>query len=321
MALHADVNAKVEESVLIPDYKGECKTEVDILISFDAGGNKYRTAVECQEHRRKAGIGWIQQLSKKKESCLLDKIVAVHSKGFSKPALKLAEKEGIHALTLEKVAEADWPSLIAIRGRVIFQYSQIDILPNFRGFPAPTDPNFKVTGIRIEDKRMTIDQFSEWAKQSISNGFIELTSPMKPDAPTIDNDFLSRAAWPPGKAALLSDSGESPLEYVDFALRAKAGSVRLEPSDYLRLGKTAVQHSKGKVFGESVTATVTKEENGAVKLAVTMTNATLSKAELPIPPAERHKIYIQLPKEKPPQAGAAVETQKGAAESGGVGSL
>ncbi len=87
--------AAVTESAMVLDHRASKQIEVDVLIEFKKGGMLYRAAVECRDHARKAGPPWIRELRTKREDCKLDKIAAVHSMGFTAPAVKLASAHNI----------------------------------------------------------------------------------------------------------------------------------------------------------------------------------------------------------------------------------
>jgi len=105
-ALHGK-KAKVEESAMVYNYDSQTKTEVDILITFEIGSTSYRTAIECQDRSRPAGTSWISELKTKRDGCRLDKIIAIHSKGFTDSAKTMAEKYGIEILTPKNITEKD----------------------------------------------------------------------------------------------------------------------------------------------------------------------------------------------------------------------
>jgi hypothetical protein len=105
-ALHGK-RAIVEESAMVRNYDSETDTEIDILITFDMGSNKYRTAIECQDRSRPAGVSWISELKAKRDGCRLSRMIAVHSRGFTKSAKTLAERYGIEALTPKEMAASD----------------------------------------------------------------------------------------------------------------------------------------------------------------------------------------------------------------------
>jgi hypothetical protein len=99
--------AKVEESAMVYNYDSKSDTEIDILITFQMGGNTYRTAIECQERSRSAGRPWISELKAKRDGCRLDKIIAVHSKGFTTSAKTQANTFGIEILTPKQIIAGD----------------------------------------------------------------------------------------------------------------------------------------------------------------------------------------------------------------------
>ncbi len=105
-ALHGK-KAKVEESAIVYNYDSETETEIDILITFEMGGNNYRTAIECQDTSRSASQPWISELKAKRDGCRLNKIAAVHSRGFTKSGKTLAKKYGIETLTPKEITVND----------------------------------------------------------------------------------------------------------------------------------------------------------------------------------------------------------------------
>lgn len=105
-ALHGK-KAKVEESAMIHNYDSETETEVDILVTFEIGGTSYRTGIECRDHSRPSGPSWISELKTKRDACRLNKVIAVHSNGFTESAKTMAEKYGIETLTPKEIAESE----------------------------------------------------------------------------------------------------------------------------------------------------------------------------------------------------------------------
>jgi len=105
-ALHGK-KAKVVESAMVYNYDSETETEIDILITFEMGGNRYQTAIECQDRARRAGPPWISELRAKRNGCRLSKMIAIHSTGFTRPAKTLADKYGIETLTPKEITESD----------------------------------------------------------------------------------------------------------------------------------------------------------------------------------------------------------------------
>jgi hypothetical protein len=110
-ALHGK-RAKVQESAMVYNHDTETEVEIDALITFELGGTSYRTAIECRDQNRPAGPSWIAELKSKRDGCRLDKMIAVHSKGFTESALTLGRKSGIETLTPKKGAETNWSKQI-----------------------------------------------------------------------------------------------------------------------------------------------------------------------------------------------------------------
>ena len=105
-ALHGK-KANVEESAMVFNHDSETDTEIDILITFQLASSKYQTAIECQDRSRHAGPSWISELKAKRDGCTLEKMIAIHSKGFASSAITLAKKYGIETLTPKEIASSD----------------------------------------------------------------------------------------------------------------------------------------------------------------------------------------------------------------------
>ena len=88
---------------MVYDHRAKKNIEVDVLLEFSTGGVKYRTGIECRDHARKGEPDWIRALATKRDDCRLDKIVAVHSRGFTKGAVELAQEHHILALTFQDI--------------------------------------------------------------------------------------------------------------------------------------------------------------------------------------------------------------------------
>lgn len=96
----------VVESAMVHNWKTGADEEVDVLVTFNQGGRTYRTAVHAQDRSRPAGPDWIRTIKAQREDCKLNYAVAVHSKGFTSTARKLAACENIGLLTIERATDA-----------------------------------------------------------------------------------------------------------------------------------------------------------------------------------------------------------------------
>ena len=87
--------ATVEESAMVHNPAAGKAEEIDILITFEIGGRSYRTGVAVRERSRKGDKDWIRSLAKQRDQIGLDRIVAVHSRGFTQATNQLAESEHV----------------------------------------------------------------------------------------------------------------------------------------------------------------------------------------------------------------------------------
>jgi hypothetical protein len=298
-ALHAGV-ATVRESVMVDDNRAKTKTEIDILIEYDLGGQHYRTAVECRDRSRSADLNWIRELKTKREGCGLDGMIAVHSKGFSAAAIELAKAENIRTVTLERLEETDWPAAIGGYNALLFQYCHVVVTNPFYALPSPPQP-FPVTGIRYLDEMLTLSQFTEAVKASVSERLLSETMPktMEPPPP-IAGEFMTVIDFQPGQAALLGAQEEWPISRVAIKTIVNSGWKRLAPASYLRSGDLLVQDSKTQAMGAEFKATVVAEPSGKTTIALSAIGATVNTAGPP-GPIPNAKFFIQLlPVDQPP---------------------
>jgi hypothetical protein len=98
-------DCKISESAM--KYLNGRVAEVDVLIESTVAGHTVQVALECRCHRRKADVGWIEQMRGK----YLDtgiRAVAVHCRGFTAGARKLAQATGIECISTSEAANKDW---------------------------------------------------------------------------------------------------------------------------------------------------------------------------------------------------------------------
>lgn len=96
--IHAD-GATVTESAMVYNHAVSASQELDVLVSFAIGGRKYLTGIQIQDRSRKATAEWVNSSAKQRDQMRLSKMVLVHSKGFTKQAIRAAEYEGIELIT------------------------------------------------------------------------------------------------------------------------------------------------------------------------------------------------------------------------------
>jgi hypothetical protein len=95
--LSIKTNDKVEDLVT-----GQ-KREIDISIRGTLGSHPVFIIMECRDRPKDQDITWIEQLATKREQVGADIAVAVSSKGFFKPAYKLARIKNIELRTLTEI--------------------------------------------------------------------------------------------------------------------------------------------------------------------------------------------------------------------------
>jgi hypothetical protein len=103
-----DTGAEIKESAMVFNFASQQEIEIDILITLNQGRRPLRVAVECRDGSssgRPQGPSWIRDLRTKRDSCRLDKIVAVSSQGFTDPTKKEAATYGVELLVPEEISD------------------------------------------------------------------------------------------------------------------------------------------------------------------------------------------------------------------------
>lgn len=98
----------VTESGMVWDRDAGELREVDILVESNVAGHDFKIMVECRDRSRKESVEWIDGLIGKSRSLNVNKVVAISSKGFAKPAIEKARANGIDTLTPRQAQETDW---------------------------------------------------------------------------------------------------------------------------------------------------------------------------------------------------------------------
>ena len=79
--------------------------EIDVAVYLPAGPRTLVIGVECRGHGRSGTKEWIDGLIGKYDGLPVDKIVAVHERGFTKGALKKAADAHIECVTLGRARQ------------------------------------------------------------------------------------------------------------------------------------------------------------------------------------------------------------------------
>lgn len=108
------IGAKVTESAMVTGTDSTKLREVDILVETEVGPCRISVAVEAKDEGRKMDLVRFESiLGKYKVSggVVVDKIVVVARKGFTKEVYARAGKLGVELFTLAKAATVDWSRL------------------------------------------------------------------------------------------------------------------------------------------------------------------------------------------------------------------
>ena len=128
--------ATVSESVLLPERReGRDLREVDTLLHVDTRLFRLTVAIESRDHNRKQSIQWIDELVGKYRQLDVDKVIAVSSSGFTKPAMRKAADCGILLFSLEEALSNDWPSSfieVGLVGLVLNLHPTLEVEMHFK---------------------------------------------------------------------------------------------------------------------------------------------------------------------------------------------
>jgi hypothetical protein len=122
-------NSKVTWNDKIPDPDNPNQLrQIDISIINSSS----TTYVECRIHESKQDVKWIEELHGRKESLGADAIIAVSSSGFTKGAIKKANRFGIalrDTVSLKKEDMFSWGKIEYLRNRYfVFEEFRINLL-------------------------------------------------------------------------------------------------------------------------------------------------------------------------------------------------
>jgi len=148
--------------------------EVDILIESRVGTSNISIILECRDRKSKQDTTWIEQLNSKLKDLKADKIIAVSSSGFSKPALEKAKRYGIETRTFgeidKTIIESWWQvnhiDFISKQFRIVHFYPHLEDKDFFKKFTVPANPEEKYILVISENRLLSItDLFRENCNQ------------------------------------------------------------------------------------------------------------------------------------------------------------
>lgn len=169
-ALHG-TDSIIEESALVENHSSGNREEIDVLITFDRGGSTYKTGIACRDHGRRAGPDWIRNLALQREHCRLDKVIAVHSRGFSEPAKKTAIQLNIETIAASDFDAVDWKKCVEVPSALISAAVQVRLQWHlvFENSDTATRPELDIKSVQIETERLTLEQLHRICHQRISD--------------------------------------------------------------------------------------------------------------------------------------------------------
>lgn len=159
-----------EEKIISPGHLTDQVThqlrEVDILIESTVGTSSISIILECRDRKAKQGTIWIEQLYSKLRDLKADKIIAVSSSGFSRPALEKANRYGIETRSFGEIdisiIESWWQvkhiDFISKQFRIIHFYPHLEDKGFLKKYAIPNNPEEKYVLDISEDRLLSITE-------------------------------------------------------------------------------------------------------------------------------------------------------------------
>lgn len=105
-------SAVVTESKLLNNVRTGTPTEVDIVIEAMIANVPMTLGIECTAEKRPATVEWVREMMGKHQDLPINKSILVSKSGFTQQAIRLADVNGIMAITLQEAQSADWESVL-----------------------------------------------------------------------------------------------------------------------------------------------------------------------------------------------------------------
>ena len=115
---------KVEPRQRVLDDSGQQIAELDIVISGTLGSSTVKWLLECRDRPSEgaAPISWIEQLVSRRERLGFDKVFAISTTGFSKPAKDFAKTKGIVLRTVSRLTDIKQDFKL---GGMVYQFEEV----------------------------------------------------------------------------------------------------------------------------------------------------------------------------------------------------
>jgi len=106
--------ARVTESMMLPDHATGEEREVDIVIETQKGDKLLTMGIECCDRSRKADVEWIEQMWAKHQDLPTDRLILVACAGYTRSARLKATAHTIEVVDVSDAILADWSKIIKL---------------------------------------------------------------------------------------------------------------------------------------------------------------------------------------------------------------
>ena len=211
--------------------------QIDVVTKHSDGVNQYRTLISCKNWERKIGSAHVTEMAKLIDDTDANKGVIVSAKGFSLPAKKKAEANGIGLVELRRPMDRDWEGLIRrVHIRIVMTMPHItDLRLNLKA----EDTVAKGTYSDFADARKMIIKESDQSTRSLA----EILEPVMNTAAEGEQQI----EFPPGTVIENEDDQEwmgngCPIRSLEFKLEhsVSENQVAVDAADNVYMVMEAV---------------------------------------------------------------------------------
>lgn len=270
--------ASVTESKMLVDRITGAEREVDICIEQQVAGHNIMVSVECRDHKRRAGVAWVETMKAKHERLATNALVLVSRAGFTKEARNLAERYGIRLLAFDEVSKETVGNLF---GELSSVWSRSFTLSTSKA----TMRVEQIDELPAENVIVSSDNiiFSEEGKE-ISTAREQIENLLK--SPEVGNEILTQGRedhkWFDITLVNPSDSRGRPiyLQMLDPLILRRVEAIRVvgRITPYISefqlkhavLGEVRVSWGVGEFIGESVLLVASEDQAGEKRVSISV---------------------------------------------------
>lgn len=275
--------AIVTESKLLKDLLTGTEREVDICIEHELAGYQIIICIECIDRKRTATVEWVEQMKSKHERLPTNALVLVSRSGFSKEAVKVAEKNKITILGLEELnnqsVERIFKDTSSLRLKACrLKTTKVNIIVEKQ--LEPFQENVRVTSDNLIYNREGVELGT--AMKAIES-ILRLEYIVKEIGSKInkDHNFFEIHYEP-----VVNDRGEHIyLKHLDNDELRLIKSIHIIgtvipyisefPLQQGKLGDEKIAWGQGNIFGEDAMIVTTESKTGETKLSISPDSITL----------------------------------------------